>query len=364
MTKLKAILILITIFSQSIWALSPIPSFNIDATYSGSWYNPQQSGHGLSIEVLANNTTVIYWYVYNPDGTPTFLITIGQNQDNTTSGDTYIYSGMKFGEFNPNDLNEEKWGTVSLTFYDCGNAELNYSSTDPQFGSSSIPMSRLAWIKGNKCTDSPMQGNYSLVHHELKENGDIIVSTGYALLHANGDMAYMLGKETLFYGMSAEVIGVGTWFYDEFEESYAFNITNYPIIGSENPVQTTSTGFLRQDGFTSGNFEELMTATYLRSSQNNLTTETIAGTYGIAEGDAIFGELIIASDGKITGDFGNCQLEGQVQVPDTDFNQAGFYLDEKNCENPESINGVLYKNNEAINLIGFKSSTGIFWSLN
>ncbi|MBT8075397.1 MAG: hypothetical protein KJN61_02920, partial [Gammaproteobacteria bacterium] len=55
-------------------------AIEINSKLSGIWYNQDQSGHGLNIAVLDENTTIVYWYVYHIDGTPMFLITVGQNQ--------------------------------------------------------------------------------------------------------------------------------------------------------------------------------------------------------------------------------------------------------------------------------------------
>ena len=84
--------------------------------HSGSWWNAAQSGHGISVEVLDNETMVIYWFDYNPDGSPTFLITVADIDGDTATGNTFCYSGMKFGEFDPAFLKEEVWGTTSITF--------------------------------------------------------------------------------------------------------------------------------------------------------------------------------------------------------------------------------------------------------
>ena len=75
-------------------------AIDIKPSLSGSWFNPDQNGHGLSVEVLEDNKTLIYWYVYHPDGTPMFLITVGNNSGNRTSGETYYQTGMRFGDFN------------------------------------------------------------------------------------------------------------------------------------------------------------------------------------------------------------------------------------------------------------------------
>ena len=42
----KSAVLLLFLFSLDAWAV------NVDRYMSGSWFNPDQNGHGLSIEVL------------------------------------------------------------------------------------------------------------------------------------------------------------------------------------------------------------------------------------------------------------------------------------------------------------------------
>jgi hypothetical protein len=60
----------------------------IGPNYSGSWYNPEQSGHGFSLEysVLNDGTPLVvaYWYVYDTEGNPIFLIGMGQPEEGNT----------------------------------------------------------------------------------------------------------------------------------------------------------------------------------------------------------------------------------------------------------------------------------------
>ena len=163
-------------------------AIEINSELSGSWYNPEQSGHGLNVEVLDENRTLIYWYAYHKDGTPMFLITIANNDGDNASGTTYYSTGMKFGEFNPDDYERSVWGTSSVTFNDCNSATLEYSSNDPSYGSGSIPMVRLTFVSGIKCSDSPLHGTYNAV---IVENGDF--GFGIATLFENGDMVYYAG---------------------------------------------------------------------------------------------------------------------------------------------------------------------------
>lgn len=41
---------------------------------SGSWYNPDRSGHGLSISRTSNNSLILYWYTYDDSGHPMWLV--------------------------------------------------------------------------------------------------------------------------------------------------------------------------------------------------------------------------------------------------------------------------------------------------
>jgi hypothetical protein len=63
-------------------------AFAIGPTYSGSWYNPEQSGHGFSLEysVLSDQTPVVvaYWYVYDSEGNPIWLIGRGEPEEGNT----------------------------------------------------------------------------------------------------------------------------------------------------------------------------------------------------------------------------------------------------------------------------------------
>ncbi len=42
----------------------------IMTNHSGSWHNPDQSGRGISIEVVNPETPVIFWYAYHLDEIP------------------------------------------------------------------------------------------------------------------------------------------------------------------------------------------------------------------------------------------------------------------------------------------------------
>ena len=371
MKKSGIFIVLIFAFMQSAWALSLVPIDEIKPSLSGSWYNSLQDGHGLSVEVLSSTTTVIYWYVYNPDGTPTFLITVGENQGNVTSGTTYIQTGMKFGEFDPAVYEQTVWGTVTLTFWDCNNAELEYSSNLPQFGSGTIEMTRLASIKGLHCKSSPVQGNYSISHTvRNEETGDTVSTGGMAVLLENNEMFYWLGTDGI-YGPSANLVGAGVWLTSdgEFENSFEYNATTYSV-HSEGPQQVSGSGSYNQDGFkafsdadTAFGDSETLTATPLPSFQTVLTFDKIKGTRFVGVTDIIIGEVMISPDGTVSGTVNECQLTGSIEIPNTNFNQATFDFELQNCPNPGAITGVLVADGYGLTLIGHSTSGPIFWHM-
>ena len=66
---------------------------DIRPEHSGTWYNPDQSGHGLSIEVLDDERTIAFWFSYTPNGLPMFLEIIGVNDGHTVTGPAYYNEG-------------------------------------------------------------------------------------------------------------------------------------------------------------------------------------------------------------------------------------------------------------------------------
>jgi len=307
---------------------------DIDQSFTGSWYNADQSGHGFSVEVLPDGRAVIYWYVYNPDGTPTFLVALGDIDRDTIHADVYHHTGMPFGSFDNSALVQTHWGTLDFAIGDCDNATLSYASTmsiDGQpFGSGTIALERLSSVAGLKCTASPMQGN---MHVSIAQpSGSLAI--GAAMVFANGDM--------VFFGVSAEGAGVamGHW-QATGAGSFSFTATTYDILGGTTNISGSGNYF--EDGL-SGSYtggHELL-ATRLPSFQHNLSQQTLAGSYDIVDpllGN--IGSITVAADGSTTGStFDGCSVSGAFSIPDPNFNQAYFDGTVSGCDDAGSIYGA------------------------
>ncbi len=311
MNRLYALIFLLVAFNVS--------AVNIKPSFSGAWYNKNQDGHGLAVEVLDETRTLIYWYVYHTDGTPMFLITVGENQGNRTTGNTYYQTGMQFGTFDPNDLKQTVWGTSTVTFHDCKNATLQYSSNDPAYGSGSIAMQRLTSIAGNKCTESPVTGNY---HLTFGLNGNF--AFGVANFYENG-----------FLGFGATGPGGSVTAFGEYRmlgnNRFDIDLTVYDTGGGWE--QDSATALYQGGGF----IVELpnggsVVGTKVENFQRSLTSGMLTGTYDIEANSRVVGTFTINSDGSATGKiFNGCDLAGLAYAPNEKFNQLILDLNTSNC---------------------------------
>ena len=120
----------------------------IDAGYSGSWYNRDQSGHGFTLGygVRANGShyLVVYWYLYDTSGNPIFLAGSSPPLEDTAEIDFKAPHGMIFGEFDPNSVVREDGGIGTFVFTDRDNGEFYYEPSQwmvDTYGVSPVSMS-------------------------------------------------------------------------------------------------------------------------------------------------------------------------------------------------------------------------------
>jgi hypothetical protein len=75
--KRVVLLVALALVSTGVWS-------DVDPSYSGSWYNPQENGHGLSVEIGKvgdTPTAVVYWYTFTDAGDDMFLVGTGSAED-------------------------------------------------------------------------------------------------------------------------------------------------------------------------------------------------------------------------------------------------------------------------------------------
>lgn len=125
----------------------------ITAGFTGAWFDPAQSGHGILMEVLPNNLLVAYWYTFTPDGTQqSWFGGVGP-----ISNDTAVVSvnmglgGRWIPNFDPANFVVQPWGTLTITFSDCNHGHVDFVSTVAGYGSNQMDLTRLTQPAGTSC---------------------------------------------------------------------------------------------------------------------------------------------------------------------------------------------------------------------
>ena len=314
----------------------------IDRHMTGSWYNPAQDGHGFNIEVINENLSVFYWYVYNPDGTPTWLVGTGTHEEEgKINGIAYHNTGMRWGVFDPLERTQERWGVVTIDFIDCNHATVFYQSDDLAeksipFGFGNIEIERLTSVYKSKCAEDPVLGIYKgYFWSNTAERG----FPGTVLLGAQGGFfGFSMDHKSFFGGHTVngqEFTAEGSAYANDTGEIH--NI-NFELNGGLAVEYRLVSQYLIP-GIDEG-FADLYPATQLY--WRGVTLAGLAGDYEVEDLSTFDeGTASIGTDGVITGiDPAGCTWSGQVTIPDVQFNMFDITLTVSDCgDNNASYDG-------------------------
>jgi len=128
--------------------IKPVP---LMGAVTGSWYEPSTSGQGFVLHPIDDNRTLYSFYGFENDGTPLWLIGVGEEMlepGKSTVVTMHLAAGGNFGAFNPDDISREAWGTVKITFNTCTKGTADF---DGLSGQQFMQMVHLAGVKGMEC---------------------------------------------------------------------------------------------------------------------------------------------------------------------------------------------------------------------
>lgn len=130
----------------------PLEPLTNDAGLTGSWYNPDQSGHGFSLQWLSRNEALIIWYTYGNDGQQQWLIGVGERrEDQVVFSDIQVTSGGRFGaDFESSDVEQHPWGMLALEL-DCESGVIAWDATESGFGTGTLELERLTRLERLAC---------------------------------------------------------------------------------------------------------------------------------------------------------------------------------------------------------------------
>jgi hypothetical protein len=107
-------------------ALDAIP---ISPGFTGTWYNPEQNGHGLTVEVLADNRILVNWNSFTPDGSQqAWFGGVGEILSNQAVVYAYRPEGGRWiPDFDSSMVENRLWGTLTLRFSDCSHGRVDFA---------------------------------------------------------------------------------------------------------------------------------------------------------------------------------------------------------------------------------------------
>lgn len=130
----------------------PPPSFSINPGITGAWFDPQQSGHGLLVEVLPENRLLAWWFTFDAQGNQAWFGGVGSYAGNVATIPFARTTGGRFiPNFNPTQVSNPPWGTATIRFTGCNRGRIDYASSQPGFGAGSMELTRLTLPAGLTC---------------------------------------------------------------------------------------------------------------------------------------------------------------------------------------------------------------------
>ncbi|MFT3790583.1 MAG: hypothetical protein QM741_05815 [Rudaea sp.] len=212
---------------------------NVDASYSGLWYDPARSGEGIELEILSDSTALVYFFTYPPAGNAgkqTWLVGMGD----------IVGNGIEFADalLPTRDAQgrvvSQHWGRIALTFDACGSGGMRWDGPSG-WGSMEVPLIKLSQLDGLDCGsaaaaaqasgawyDPATSGNGFLVEQSDASHLQVL----YFQQNTDGTQSWMIGTATADGngGYSTQLIEPsGTQFGSAFDKTKIDKSTAYPL---------------------------------------------------------------------------------------------------------------------------------------
>lgn len=169
----------------------------------GTYFSPARDGEGCQLTLERDQVTfILTCYLYD-EGEQFWMIGVGQLVDGkVTFSEMTVTDGAQYGNaFDPGDVVRSNWGSATMTWSDCNNADLQLNPVLPGFGNVTLDLTRivpttcgagaaqgdaLPWMGAFYDPDRDGEG-----FHFGVEAGGVIVMTWYTYL--DGRQVWMIG---------------------------------------------------------------------------------------------------------------------------------------------------------------------------
>jgi len=170
---------------------------------AGAYYDPLRDGEGCQLTRERDGATFVLTCYFYDSGEQFWLIGVGQLVNGQISfGSLTATSGAQYGDaFDANDVVRTNWGSATMTWGDCNNAELALAPIVPGYEAITLTLTR---IVGTECGGGGFQGDSLLWtgamfdpnrdgegFHLGVETGEVFVMTWYTYL--DGKQVWLIG---------------------------------------------------------------------------------------------------------------------------------------------------------------------------
>jgi hypothetical protein len=125
----------------------------ITSAFTGTWYDPNQSGHGLILEVLSDQRMLAFWFTFDPTGNQAWFGDVGTiDGDVATIHAEAVHGGTWIPNFNAGNVSRSQWGDLVISFSDCDHGRVDFD-TPYGYGAGHMDLTRLTMPAGVACDD-------------------------------------------------------------------------------------------------------------------------------------------------------------------------------------------------------------------
>lgn len=316
---------------------------------TGAWFDPQQSGHGLFLEVLPSNGLMAFWFTFNPDGTQqAWFGGVGSYAGNTATVPVALTTGGRWvPNFDASKIVNDPWGTLTFTFSDCNSGRVDFTSTLPGYGSNHMTLTRLTSPAGLTCADTNASAVKGLWRGTTSLNESavaVVVEDGtfylfYTMPNSTSEAGMIEGTSTAAGGTISSANARNFPIAQREEQTAASSSVSFDgTYTAQGALQLTTSGFGGTRAFTT---------TYVPGSEASPSLAAIVGNYTGVSGHVSGRQLAswsIDSAGNISGtNAATCVFHGTI-VPRADVHAFDWTLDGNvNCIFfGNHLSGVLY----------------------